>query len=205
MSLNNSPGRIAVDRDNYIYSTSGLYSISDYGFYKYDYQNKTLIKAFCKHTHDSKLASGAGQEGELCIDKSGDILYAFSLPYKIVRYSSTGQIKGQYSRVLENKNEFKINDMGLPESKIITLALTCFSDGKILYVYLDKTSKPYVRWLDIFNSNGDWLIGLSSKKVLSDWDGRLARLDKDNNLYLEYWKPFPHIRKYALKFVESNK
>jgi hypothetical protein len=200
-----SPVRIVAGQNGYYYILCDGRNAGDYEIIKYSFEKNEEISKIYRLDNDEKKLRKVGGSGELCKGMDGDIIYAPFKPYNIKRYSYDDLLKNTYSRIMDKPVEIINNDYGLPDINILTLDVAVFNDGKILYVYLDRKAKPALRQIDIFDKNGDWLINRSSKDVLPGWDGRLAKLDNENNLYLEYWTPYPHIRKYSINISKKSK
>ena len=83
----------------------------------------------------------------------------------------------------------------------MTLTMDFFPDGKLLHTYLDHRVQPPIYCFDVFDKNGDWLISFDTREFIKDKYGRLVRIDGQGHVYMEFWQPFPHIRKYSIEFV----
>ena len=82
---------------------------------------------------------------------------------------------------------------------VMTKAISAFPDGKILHVSFDTSSKPYVNYFDIFDQKGNWLLGFNTNQYLTGWQGRNVEIDRDGNLIIESWVPFPQVIKYGFR------
>jgi len=197
------PGLIAV-KGNRVIVTSSLGIAGDDALYEYEYPSKKFVKSYVKLSPRNKQYKKVGGDGAFCFDNEGCLLYTFVLPYEIVRINESGNVIGQYTRRLGKDVGYRINEMGLPQADMLAFNINSFKDGKILHVMLDRGTKPIDYVFDIFSKSGEWLLSLSGNELFDNWMGRTVRVDQEDNIYMEYWKPTPHIRKYSFKIEKTS-
>jgi hypothetical protein len=89
-----------------------------------------------------------------------------------------------------------------------SIGIAVFPDGKILNIIrhrkrLNDNKNKYECWFDIFSKEGQWLISFSSKRLKTE-RVRYFALDPSGYLYLNYYDPFPHIKKFKIEFVDKK-
>jgi hypothetical protein len=201
MTLRTFPGSIVVDHEGNIFTTGGLVDTSDCELHKYHFPDGKLLNAFCRTNELARWIGKVGGNGNICLSPTGNIIYSFDIPYEIREFTPKGELVRRFSRKIPGWKPPHISNEGLPNSPIMAGDINTFPDGKILQVFLDRRSKPYVFCYDIFDEHGTWLISFDTRQYIKDRSGRMARIDGQGNVYMEFWEPFPHIRKYGIKFV----
>jgi hypothetical protein len=204
MTLRRRPGLIAVGRDGSIYMTGGLLDTSEYEVSKYHFPDGKLLDTFCPTNELARWIGRVGGNGEICVNPQGNVYYSFTIPYDIREFSPSGELLNRFGRKIPSWRPPRISNTGLPDSPIMSLTMGVFPDGKLLCTFLDRRTDPYVYWFDVFDKNGDWLISFDTREYIKDKYGRLVRIDSRGHVYMEFWKPFPHIRKYSIEFVPVN-
>ena len=132
----------------------------------------------------------------------GHICYASDLPNDIRLFTQDGRLEVAFSRPIRSYSPPTINEMGLPHVFVSTKSISVFPDGKILHTVLDTTTKPAISYFDIFDQNGKLMLSFDTNQYSLDWEGRIAKIDREGDLYIESWRPFPQIKKYEIKIVE---
>lgn len=199
------PGMISVEDDNSIYVTAGILGEGDLMIVKYHFLDRKPVTAFCEGNRIAKEMMRVGGVGEISKDTWGNIYFSFFVPYDIRKFSPQGGLIDRYAREIPFYKPPFINELGLPQADVVTKAICLFPDGKILHVIWDVSEKPPISYFDIFDQSGEWLISFDTKRYLKDWDGRLVRVGNESHIYLEFWRPFPHLRKYSIDFIRINK
>ncbi|MBE3125012.1 MAG: hypothetical protein IMZ57_05065 [Acidobacteria bacterium] len=201
MTIKTYPGSIAVDRGGSLYMTGGLVDTSEYEVQKYHFPDGKLLASFCPTNELAEWIGRVGGNGEMCLNPRGNILYSFCIPYDIREFTPKGELIHRFGRNLPGWKPPRISYEGLPDSPVMTLDIDTFPDGKIFHVMLDRRAKPYTYCFDVFDEHGTWLISFDTREYIKDKNGRMARIDGQGNVYMEFWEPFPHIRKYSIEFV----
>lgn len=182
-------------------TAGGLNDPDEFHVYKYHYPDGKILAAFCPSTELSRWIGRVGIEGTICAGPDGHIYYSFGIPYDVREYSPDGRLLNRFARKIPGWKPPRIDNTSLPDSPVITLTMAILPDGKLLHSFFDKRTKPYARCLDVFDKNGDWLIGFAVDPGDPDAFGRLVRIDGQGHVYMEFWRPYPHIRKYNIAFV----
>lgn len=204
MTLRAIPESIAIDKDGSVYLTEESRDKNKYLVHKYHFPDGKVLGAFCPKTELAQWIGRVGGWGDICLSPRGNILYSFDIPYDIREFTPKGQLVNQFGRKIPGWKPPRISYEGLPYSPVSTMGIDTFPDGKILHVLFDKRSKPYITYFDIFDEHGTWLISFDTREYIKDKNGRMARIDGQGDVYMEFWEPFPHIRKYRIEIVPVN-
>lgn len=204
MTVRTELGTFVASEDNVLFLTEGGVSSDGYEIHKYHFPDGQLLGAFCKGNRESDTMKRVGGIGEICLDPFGQIYYSFCAPNDIRKFTQQGELLGEFSRLIAAFKPPKRNELGLPYMPVTTKAICSFPDGKVLHVFFDQSSKPYVDYFDIFDNNGNWLLSFNTTHFLTDWFGRLVRVDNEGHIYVESWRPFPHVRKYSLRLTKNH-
>jgi len=200
------PGRIAVGKGSRIFVDSGFLSKDKDEFRSIDTARKTEEFAFCRETEESRLFRRVGGTGELCTDNEGNVYISSHIPYLIRKYNPDGVLLCEFSREMEIKKIITGRDSGLPDTNIWTSGITVLPDGKVLNVFAWRVEDRMERAFDIFSAEGDWLLTFADTDLPGKTSfRRLVKADHKGNLYMEYWAPYPHIKKYSLKILKNEK
>lgn len=199
MPLAVMPGAVAAGKNNDVFIVSGLLNNERYEINKYSFPDGRLLASFCNTNKTSITMNKVGGNGEISIDPFGQIIFAFFAPDDIHIYSQEGKFIRGFFRFIPSFRPPKTNELGLPDMPVMTKAIGAFPDGKILHVSFDTSSKPYVNYFDIYDRNGNWLLGFNTNQYLTGWQGRNVEIDRDGNLIIESWVPFPQVVKYGFR------
>ncbi len=194
---------IAGDK-NELYLTK-LFDYGNFMIYVYNLDTGEVVNAFCEKTQEAMLIAEAGDTALLCGDGKGNIYCSFSYPYEIRKYSPDGKLLFSFSRRADFfKPPFK-DRFGMLSLISRSIALAILPGQKVLHVvgHRDLNSNRISFFFDIFNHEGNWLLSFPSAELNTDWV-RKVTTDSDGNLYLDYMEPFPHIRKFSLRFIEKT-
>ncbi|MCP2604707.1 NHL repeat-containing protein [Candidatus Aminicenantes bacterium AH-873-B07] len=197
------PADIAIGR-NWEFYITGFFDFSNFRVYKYDLLTGILKNTFCKSKKETTLVAKAGEAGSLCVDKEGNIYYSFFYPYEIRKFSPDGKLLKCFGRKAPFYKPPFLNQFGYFSSVSGTTALTVLPDGRIINVikYRDLKKKKAYFYFDIFDKKGNWLLTFSSSELGLNWI-RNVTSDSQGNLYLDCIDPYPHIRKYSMRFIEE--
>ncbi len=204
MRIDAFPGSMVTDGKNNIFITGGLQDLGQDEIRKYRFPDGKLLEAFCPANELAKWIGRVGAMGDICLTPRGTILYTFSIPYDIREFTPEGDLVNRFGRKIPGWTPPRISHEGLPDSPVMAMDISAFPDGKLLHVVFDKRTKPYITYFDVFDEHGKWLISFDTREFISDKYGRMARIDGQGNVYMEFWEPFPHIRKYSLAFVPAK-
>lgn len=205
----NAPTSIAVDQKGHVFL--GYWQSRSEGVYIYKYNLKgDLLAKFCK-PNDPKLAyqvEMSGYSGSLCVLSDGNIVYSFHYPYETRIYSPDGILLNQLSRqnklyappAKDSKHNAIISQGGC-------IAVKAADDGKIVnYIFTknqQNNGKKYDYCFDFFDKTGLWLASVPADSFNSA-STRTFAIDNEGYFYFIFHDPFPHIKKYKLKFVNNN-
>ena len=197
---------IAVGFDKNIYLTRFHNSHTDQIF-EYDSMTGTLIKTFCKYNHGETLQDMLS--GDITTDYEGNLYYTALYPYEIKKFSKEGKLLNFFSREANFQEPIKstIASSGI-DLLSISMGIAVFPDGKTMNLIrketvLSKTKRKTEYWFDVYSKDGKWLISFSSDRLKNDFV-RLFNIDPFGYLYLDYFNPYPHIKKYKIEFVDKK-
>jgi hypothetical protein len=77
----------------------------------------------------------------------------------------------------------------MPDGKIVNLIFTMNRHNKDQYDYI----------FDIFNPDGDWLVSIPASHFKINLMRTFA-FDNEGYIYIIYYEPFPHLKKFLLRF-----
>ncbi|MEW6455580.1 MAG: NHL repeat-containing protein [Acidobacteriota bacterium] len=197
------PGDIIVGKSGKLYITD-VRSKSKYWVHRFNVFNGELEGSFCEKNNKDILIY-TSYTGNLCSDKDGNIYYSFFYPYEIRKYSENGELLLSFSRKAPFfKPPFR-DEMGIIRPESGTWDIISLPDGKIIHLIRDLNfkNKEFYSYLDFFDENGRWLLSIPSAEVDQDWKESVIANDYQGNIYLTFSEPFPHIRKYSMKFIEK--
>lgn len=199
------PANIAVGPTNSLYLTV-FNSLDIHRIFQYSPLNGQLIKAFCRSSNDKSIRKD--EYGNIAVASDGNIYYSASYPYEIKKFSKEGKLLNHFSR--EANFQKPIDNPRLTSGKellSISMGISVFPDGKILNLVrherIEKNKRKYEYWFDVFSKEGEWLISFSHKEVENDFV-RFFNIDPFGYLYLDYFHPYPHIKKYKIEFVDKK-
>jgi len=201
MRIDGFPGSMVTDGKNNIFITGGLQDLGQYEVRKYRFPDGKLLEAFCTTNELAEWIGRVGAMGDICLTSRGTVIYTFSIPYDIREFTPEGDLVNRFGRKIPGWKPPRISNEGLPDSPVMTMDISAFPDGKLLHAVFDKRAEPYVTYFDVFDEHGQWLISFDTREFISDKYGRMARIDGQGDVYMKFWEPFPHIRKYSLAFV----
>ena len=204
MRIDAFPGSMVTDSKGNIFLTGGLKDTGHYEVHKYRFPDGELLQAFCPTNKLAEWIGRVGAMGDICLTPRGTVLYTFSIPYEIREFTPEGDLVNRFGRKIPGWKPPRISYEGLPTSPIMTMDIGAFPDGKILHAVFDKRAKPYITYFDVFDEHGRWLISFDTREYVRDKFGRMVRIDGQGHVYMEFWEPFPHIRKYSLTFVPTK-
>jgi hypothetical protein len=199
------PANIAVGPANSLYLTV-FNSLDIHRIFQYNSLNGQQIKVFCKSTNDKGFRKN--EYGNIAVDTDDNIYYTASYPYEIKKFSKEGILLNHFSR--EANFQKPIGNPRLTtgiELMSISMGIAVFPDGKILNLIrhkrVQKDKRKYEYWFDVFSKEGEWLISFSHKEVENEFV-RFFNIDPFGYLYLDYFHPYPHIKKYKIEFVDKK-
>jgi len=204
MALHSRPGSLVATIENTVFTTNIEATSDGNEIYKYHFPDGKILARFCKGSTETKIMKKVGGMGQICLSQYGQLYYASDLPNDIRIFTRNGELEAKFYRHVPSYSPPKSNELGLPQILVSTKAISSFPDGKLLHTIFDKTVKPYISYFDIYDQDGNWLLSFNTNQFLNDWEGRIAKLDNEGCLYVESWKPFPHIRKYSFRLIENR-
>jgi hypothetical protein len=179
--------------------------------FNYDIKGK-LINNFCE-IHNKELLENylvkTGSWERLTSDKKGNLYYSEIYPYGIKKFSAKGELLKCFSRALEFKPPREISRHGykMMVAASSSALIIVLPDGKILnisrHIKEGEGKTKFNYWIDIFSDEGKWLISFSGAKFKTQF---IRNLDVDpwGHLYLDYYSPYPHIKKFKIEFLDIN-
>ena len=195
--------QMSIGVDHNIYISGYLFSYTGPIIQVYSKDGK-FIQNMGMRRKDSDLIMWTGNSGKLCIDIQGDVLYSFSYPYDIRKFSSNGELINRFGR--------KVSFYRPPEIDIQNRRATSFSGSRsiavlpnnnILHIIFYRNNDDLFSKLDIFSDQGIYLNTLDLTKS----GIRFVRnflVDNDGYLYFDFMDPYPHISKYHLEISEDK-
>jgi len=172
--------------------------------YRYNVVNEKLERKFCESNEWTYLSAQAGEAGELCMDMNGNLYYSHTYPYEIKKFSLEGELLARFSRKATFYKAPYRDPYGIFKAETAPTALFCLPDGTIVNVirHIDRGAKKGIFYFDFFDKEGNWLKSLTADSIGLDWI-RIITADNQGNIYLDCKDPFPHVRKYELKFIKK--
>ena len=199
-----NPQSIAADSKGNVYL--GYWSSRHGGafIYKYDNNGKLLAK-FCS-PNNAKIAAvveETGNSGALSLTPDGNLVYSFHYPYDTRIYSTDGKLHRRFARENKSYEPPKWNKQcNCMESRSGCRAVKVMPDGKIvnLIFTMNRHNKDqYDYFFDIFNPDGDWLVSIPASHFKINLMRTFA-FDNEGYIYIIYYEPFPHLKKFLLRF-----
>lgn len=205
MPLSAMPGDITVGGNGKLY-VAEVRGFSAHFVNIFNTSSGELAGSICeKFDQDILLTRRGTWTGCLCTDTEGNICFSYFYPYEIRKYSIDGKLLLKFSRHAPFYKPPYLDKRKVLRSVAGTWHLISLPDGKLINLIhhrILKKRKTYV-YLDVFDKNGDWLISIPSDKIDPEWKGMVIASDNQGNIYLPFTAPYPHIRKYSLKFVAN--
>jgi len=195
---------LIAGNDDVLYLIGGGQGAEGPLIFAYRFLEEKPIFNFCRGDQNSWLLSRVGYDGAVTKDKNGNIFYSFTYPNEIRAFSPDGKMIREFAREFRALKPIANSSSELPRAEAVVQAVCVFPDGKVLNVIFDRRIKPYKFFFDFFDQRGAWLLSFDSTDHLKEWMGRIVRMDRQGNFYLEYHQPFPHVRKYSIQFVKKN-
>ncbi len=156
-------------------------------------RNGILLARFCERDKLSKLVMMTGNAGRLATDPQGDVYYSFFYPYKIVKFSPSGDSLACLSHL---SDEFKP-----PFSDSLIVSWTSCVRGVIVLpnsLLLSVVFASQKEWsLDIFDPTGSWLRRLPLSTLPHHFNFRYWAADQQGNLYFDM---FDNVKNVIIKY-----
>jgi len=172
--------------------------------YKHDRSGKLLMKfGRPADAHIAARVEASGNGGKMCLLPDGNLVYSFHYPYDTRVYSPAGALLQKISRQNKRYRPPQENKtFNCFESQSGCVAVGALPDGKIVNLLFvagegEKGGMDYL--LDIFSQNGEWLATLPLGRFHLD-NVRALASDKEGALYFASNEPYPHVRKFMLRF-----
>lgn len=197
---------IAVGLDNSIYLTK-FHNTNIDRIFQFSPLDGGIIKTFCKSVNDGIFRDN--EFGAIALDPAGNIHYTTGYPYSIKKFSKNGKLLNHFSREANFQKPLANSKFtsGI-EFASISMGIAIFPDGKILNLIrhpaderINKDKQKY--WFDVFSKEGEWLKSFSNE-LLKNEMVRFFNIDPFGYLYLDYFYPYPHIKKYKIEFVDKK-
>jgi hypothetical protein len=204
MKTKGQPAFMIAGDKNELYLTK-LFDYGDFMIYVYNLDTGEIVNTFCEKTKEDMIITEAGDTAILCGDGKGNIYCSFSYPYEIRKYSPVGKLLCSFSRRADFFKPPIKDRFGVLSLISRSIALAILPEQKVLHVvgHRDLNSNKISFFFDIFDHEGNWLLSFPSAELNTEWV-RKVTTDSEGNLYLDYMEPFPHIRKFSLKFIEKT-
>ncbi|MCP3963934.1 MAG: 6-bladed beta-propeller [bacterium] len=202
------PAHLAVGPDDDIFLT-GFFDFGDFRIHRLSSENGTVRGQFCDSYNVTELVSRAGEAGHVYVDSAGDLYFSFFYPYDVRKYTAEGEAVARFARKASffrpPKAQKKAKDVMMAPTGVAQLL--GLPNGNIMVVlkHVDITGEEttFSSHFDIFTPEGKWLLSFSPDALETNWIRNVA-VDREGKLYLDYAKPFPHIRRYAMIFEEAG-
>lgn len=207
------PGNILIGKRGKLYITE-VKSHGDYWVHKYNISDGKLEGSLCEKKENNDLIKRSGHTGNLCSDKEGNIYFSYFYPYEIRKYSDNEELLLCFSRKVpffkppERVKPFNYINKYVIRARSGSSGIISLPDGKIInFIRHLEFKKLKIKeqhfYFDVFDKNGTWLLAIPLTKI--DPDLRVMKISSDyhGNIYLVYSEPFPHIRKYSMKFFDK--
>jgi hypothetical protein len=140
-----------------------------------------LLAQFCERDKLSKLVMMTGNAGRLAADAQGNVYYSFFYPYKIVKFSPSGDSLACLSHLAD---ELKPPSREGPTVswKSGVRGLTVLPKSFLLSVVYTAQNQ----WsIDVFNSDGSWVRRLPSSALPHHFNFRYWATDQEGNIYFD--------------------
>ena len=191
--------QLEVDYSNNIYICGFLFSYTGPIIQKYDPKYNNYVQSFCKRYNLGKDFDLTGNTGRIAIGKNNQIYYSFEYPYEIRKFNQNGKILQRFGRKLScYKPPVRDAERNLVRSMASAVAIHELSDGLILNLYRCRIKDDLIYYMDLFDQNQHYLKTIS----LRDQNIDLVRnfcVDDDDNIYMDFMAPYPHIVKYKME------
>jgi len=203
------PIEMAIGDDSDVFVT-GAFDVGNYKIYKYSGSDGKLEKTFCKEINkksEALLIANIGGTGRLYISKEGYIYFSFFYPYLIQKYNQNGDLIAQFSRKVPFYKLPNLDRSGKIKDVLTgSHEMAALPTGMLIHVIknIDIANHKVNIYFDLFDKEGNWLTSFSHKSFNSEWRGKVLSVDSEGSLYLDFWEPFPHIRKFKLTFPENS-
>lgn len=202
------PIDMVTGKNNDVYVT-GSFDMGRYKIYRYNIIDGKLNKVFCKEVNnknDSILISNIGGTGRLAITKEGNVYFSFFYPYLIRKYSPEGNLINQFARKASFYKLPIVDNIGKIKDVLVgSHELAVLPGEKVIHVikHIDMINSKANLYFDFFDKTGNWLISFPSTIFEPDWSGKVLSVDWEGYLYMDFWEPFPHVRKFSLAFSDN--
>ena len=161
----------------------------------YEYETE-----FCKRYENlNPLFEMTGNTGRIKID--GDkIFYSFEYPYEIRVFDRDGNLEERFSRKINEYKEPLIIDptRRRVSSRARSKALYILSDGTMLHLYGYRRNDSFIFFFDLFDKDYNYLKTIELTEYAIHYV-QLSCMDNQNALYLNFYEPFPQIKKFKLE------
>ena len=198
------PYKLVIDKEGAFYVIGRPSSFEGPLIHKYDASGQFVL-AFCDREGVHDLASG--NMGRIAIDSDQNIYYASPYPYEIRKFSPDGKLLDTIERP-----DAELGPLVEKTSpRIISCAskgLAILPDGKIANIFtLGHQSNGKEPYFDLFSPKGELLLTAPLADCIEHYSRHSHyhfHADKDGYVYLDQFRPYPSVMKFALGYHYQN-